>query len=89
MEDGADKSRHWNVFGGICLYRSPAEALTLALQREASELREDQYSVEGMTEFIRDMIANLNGMYQVMSIDPELLRRAPFTGVAATDQVER
>ena len=69
--------RHWNVFGGICLYRSPAEALTLALQREASELREDQYSVEGMTEFIRDMIANLNGMYQVMSVDPELLRRAP------------
>ena len=25
-EDGADKSRHWNVFGGICLYKSPQEA---------------------------------------------------------------
>jgi hypothetical protein len=28
-----------------------------------------------MTEFIRDMIANLNGMYHVMAINPELLPR--------------
>jgi hypothetical protein len=83
MEDGADKSRHWNVFGGICLYKSPAEALMLALQRETSELREDRYSVDGMTEFVRDMIANLNGMYQVMTVDPDLLRRAPHAGAPA------
>jgi hypothetical protein len=76
-EDGADKSRHWNVFGGICLYKSPREALDLALRREAADLRRDDHSAEGMTEFIRDMIANLNGMYHVMCVDPELLGRAP------------
>lgn len=75
-EDGADKSRHWNVFGGICLYKSPAEALDLALKRERSDLRNDNYSVEGMNEFIRDMIANLNGMYHVMTVDPDLLSRS-------------
>jgi hypothetical protein len=72
-EDGADKSRHWNVFGGICLYKSPAEALELALKRERNDLRDANYSVDGMNEFIRDMIANLNGMYHVMTVDPELL----------------
>jgi len=46
------------VFGGICLYKSPQEALDLA-----------------MRGFFRDMIANLNGMYHVMSVDPGLLRR--------------
>ena len=40
-EDGADKSRHWNVFGGICLYKSPQEALDLALRREMQDLRDD------------------------------------------------
>lgn len=75
-EDGSDKSRHWNVFGGICLYKSPEEALKLALQREMKDLRESGFTVEGMTEFIRDMIANLNGMYHVMAIDPDLLSRA-------------
>ena len=29
-----------------------------------------------MREFFRDMIANLNGMYHVMTVDPELLGRA-------------
>jgi len=72
-EDGSDKSRHWNVFGGICLYKSPEEALDLALKREMKDLRESGYTVEGMTEFIRDMIANLNGMYHVMVIDPDLI----------------
>ena len=72
-EDGSDKSRHWNVFGGICLYKSPQEALELALQREVQDLRDSGYTVDGMTEFIRDMIANLNGMYHVMAIDPNLL----------------
>jgi len=73
MEDGADKSRHWNVFGGICLYKSPQEALDLALRREMQDLRGEGYSVEGMREFLRDMIANLNGMYHVMTVDPDLL----------------
>ena len=69
-EDGADKSRHWNVFGGICLYKSPSESLDLALKREMQDLREDRFSKEGMTEFIRDTIANLNEIYYVVSMDP-------------------
>jgi hypothetical protein len=73
-EDGADKSRHWNVFGGICLYKSPQEALDLALKREMQDLRDDKYSEHGMREFLRDMIANLNGMYDVMAVNPELLK---------------
>jgi hypothetical protein len=72
-EDGSDKSRHWNVFGGICLYKSAEEALDLALKREMRDLKTGGYSPEAMTEFIRDMIANLNGMYHVLVIDPGLL----------------
>jgi hypothetical protein len=72
-EDGADKSRHWNVFGGICIYRSPQEALDLALKREMQDLRGERYSEEAMREFFRDMIANLNGMYHVMTVNLELL----------------
>jgi hypothetical protein len=72
-EDGADKSRHWNVFGGICLYKSPQEALDLALRREMQDLRDDRYSEEGMREFLRDTIADLNGMYHVMTVKPGLL----------------
>ncbi len=72
-EDGADKSRHWNVFGGIALYKSPQEALDLALKREMTDLREAGYSQKATEEFLRDMIANLNGMYHVLSVDPELL----------------
>jgi hypothetical protein len=75
MEDGADKSRHWNVFGGICLYKSPQEALDLALKREIQDLRNAEYSEEAMREFLRDMIANLNGMYYVMSVTPDLLTK--------------
>jgi hypothetical protein len=72
-EDGADKSRHWNVFGGICFYKSPQEALDLALKREMKDLRDDGFSEPAMREFFRDMIANLNGMYHVMTVDPSLL----------------
>ena len=72
-EDGSDKSRHWNVFGGICLYKSPQESLDLALKRESQDLREGHYSVEAVTEFIRDTIANLNGIYYVVSMNPDLL----------------
>jgi hypothetical protein len=72
-EDGADKSRHWNVFGGICLYKSPQEALDLALRREMKDLRDNSYSEEAMREFFRDMIANINGMYHVMTVKPGLL----------------
>ena len=72
-EDGADKSRHWNVFGGVCLYKSPQEALDLALKREMQDLRDDRYSENAMREFFRDMIADLNGMYHVMTVNPALL----------------
>jgi hypothetical protein len=74
-EDGADKSRHWNVFGGICLYKSPQEALDLALKREVQDLRNAAYSADAMREFFRDLIADLNGMYQVMAVDADLLAR--------------
>jgi len=67
MEDGSDKSRHWNVFGGLSLYRTPEESLKLAYQREVEDVREANYTPEAMTEFIRDMIANLNGIYHVVS----------------------
>jgi hypothetical protein len=72
-EDGADKSRHWNVFGGVSLYKSPQEAFDLAIKREMQDLRNDNYSEEGMREFFRDMIANLNGMYHVITVNPALL----------------
>jgi hypothetical protein len=72
-EDGSDKSRHWNVFGGICLYKSPQEALDLALKRETQDLRDEKYSQDAMREFFRDMIANLNGMYHIMTVNTDLL----------------
>ena len=72
-EDGADKSRHWNVFGAICLYKSPQEALDLALKREMNDLREGHYSEAEMREFLRDMIGDLNGMFHVMTVNPALL----------------
>jgi hypothetical protein len=73
-EDGSDKSRHWNVFGGISLYKSPEKSLELALAREVKDFNESP-SPHAMTEFIRDTMANLNGIYYVVSIDPELLRK--------------
>lgn len=75
-EDGSDKSRHWNVFGGICLYKSPQESLELALKREAQDLRKGTNAPAAMTEFIRDTIANLNGIYYVVSMNPDLLPSA-------------
>jgi len=70
---GLDKSRHWNVFGGISLYKSPEESLVTALRREIKDLKDGNNSVEAMTEFIRDTIANINGIYHVVSIDPALM----------------
>jgi len=67
MEDGSDKSRHWNVFGGLSLYRSPEESLNLAFQREVEDVRKANYSPQAMTEFIRDMIANCYGIYHIVS----------------------
>lgn len=72
MEDGSDKSRHWNVFGGIALYKSPEESLILAFRREITDARDEAYSVNAVREFIRDTIANINGIYYVMSMNPEL-----------------
>jgi hypothetical protein len=74
-EDGSDKSRHWNVFGGISLYRSPEESLKLALAREAKDFMKGEQSPHEMTEFIRDTMANLNGIYYVVSINPDLLKK--------------
>lgn len=72
-EDGADKSRHWNVFGALCLYKSPQAALDLALKRELKDLREGHFAEPEMREFLRDMIGNLNGMFHVMVLNPDLL----------------
>jgi hypothetical protein len=84
-EDGSDKSRHWNVFGGICLYKSPQESLDLALRREMQDLREGKYAPAAMTEFLRDTVANLNGIYHVVSMNPDLLRSAP-NAIPATEK---
>ncbi|OGR66894.1 MAG: hypothetical protein A2081_03090 [Elusimicrobia bacterium GWC2_61_19] len=73
-EDGSDKSRHWNVFGGISLYKSPEASLQLALAREVNDFREEGRTPKAMTEFIRDTMANLNGIYYVVSINPALLK---------------
>lgn len=72
-EDGLDKSRHWNVFGGVAIYKSPEESLLLALKRENMDLKEQSFSPEAMQEFIRDTIANINGIYYVISINPGLI----------------
>lgn len=72
-EDGCDKSRHWNVFGGVSLYKSPEESFRLSLMREVNDLKDADYSHEAFTEFIRDEIANLNGIYYVTSIDNQLI----------------
>jgi hypothetical protein len=61
------------VFGGICLYKSPQESLDLALKREMQDLRDGNYSQDEMREFFRDMIADLNGIYYVMTVNPNLL----------------
>jgi len=72
MEDGSDKSRHWNVFGGLGLYRSPEESFEIALRREIMDVRSGEYSVEIVTEFIRDMIANCFGIYHIVSFDESM-----------------
>jgi len=63
----ADK-RDWHAVL-MCIYNSPQEALDIALKRELQDLKRDGYSEEAMREFIRDMIANINGMYHVMCIN--------------------
>jgi hypothetical protein len=72
-EDGLDKSRHWNVFGGVAIYKSPKESLILSLKRENMDLKDQNFSPEAMQEFIRDTIANINGIYYVISINPNLI----------------
>ncbi|HCC49141.1 MAG TPA: hypothetical protein DEQ38_13650 [Elusimicrobia bacterium] len=74
-EDGSDKSRHWNVFGGVSLYKSPEESLRLALARESADFRNEGRTPAAMTEFIRDTMANINGIYYVVSMNPALLAR--------------
>jgi hypothetical protein len=72
-EDGSDKSRHWNVFGGVSLYKSPEESLILSFQREVVDAREGNYSYNAVREFIRDLIANTNGIYHVVSANQKLV----------------
>ncbi len=72
-EDGSDKTRHWSVFGGVSIYKNPKESLILALKRENQDLKANGYSAKAMNEFIRDTIANVNGVYYVVSINPNLL----------------
>lgn len=72
-EDGSDKSRHWNVFGGVALYKSPEEALVLSLQREFMDVKEKNYTPESIREFIRDLLANVNGIYHITSMNPNLI----------------
>ena len=74
-EDGSDKSRHWNVFGGLSLYKSPEESMRLALAREVDDFRKEGRSARSMREFIRDTMADINGIYYVISMDPGLLKR--------------
>lgn len=74
-EDGSDKSRHWNVFGGLSLYKSPEESMRLALAREVDDFRKEGRSAQSMREFIRDTMADINGIYYVISMDPGLLKR--------------
>lgn len=74
-EDGSDKSRHWNVFGGLSIYRSAKESFVLSFKRESMDLRENKYSNNAMTEFIRDIIANINGIYYVVTINLDLLKQ--------------
>ncbi|MEE4314961.1 MAG: hypothetical protein V2J11_10695 [Desulfofustis sp.] len=50
------------------LYKSPEEALIMALKRENKDLKESDFSAEAMREFIRDTIATINGIYHVYSL---------------------
>jgi hypothetical protein len=85
-EDGGDKSRHWNVFGALCIYKSPEEALDLALRREMNDLRQGNYAEPEMREFLRDMIGNLNGMFHVMTVNPKLLSETAVPNARAVEQ---
>lgn len=76
-EDGPDKSRHWNVFGGISVYKSPEESVRLALARELQDFHAEGRTSAAMSEFIRDMVANLNGIYHVMTMHTRLLYLLP------------
>lgn len=72
-EDGADKSRHWNVFGGICLYKSPQEGVDLAIKREVQDMRDAKFSSELIEENLRDLISDMNGIYHILSVSSRLI----------------
>ena len=46
---------------------TPEESLQLAYGREVEDVREAGHTPDAMTEFIRDMIANLDDIYHVVS----------------------
>lgn len=72
-EDGSDKSRHWNVFGGVALYKTPEEALVLSLKREVQDVKRNNYTHESVVEFTRDLLANTSGIFYIVSFNPELI----------------
>jgi hypothetical protein len=72
-EDGADKSRHWNVFGGISFYKTPQEAIDLAVKREVQDIREAEFSPQAIEENLRDLISDMNGIYHVLTVSPGLV----------------
>jgi hypothetical protein len=44
------------------------------------DLRDDHYSVDGMREFFGDMIADLNEMHYVMTVNQYLLNSRRWPG---------
>ena len=65
------------LVGMISMMLRPAR---LALAREVKDFRDEGRTPAVMTEFIRDTMANLNGIYHVVSIDPR-----PLYGRAADE----
>ncbi|MBI2213021.1 MAG: hypothetical protein HYU52_05180 [Acidobacteria bacterium] len=65
---GATQRRGKLVLGAASLV-----AALSVLRAPAADGAEEHYSQKAMEEFRRDMIANLNGMYEVLTIDPELI----------------
>jgi hypothetical protein len=51
----------------------PVNRVAITSERENLDLKEQNFAPEAMQEFIRDTIANINGIYYVMSINPDLL----------------
>jgi hypothetical protein len=51
------------MFCGVAIYKSPENALILALKQEIQDLKSADYAPAAMDEFTRDTIANINRIY--------------------------